>query len=361
MTMRRTPMPQHGFSIVELMIAMTLGLFLLAGLTLIFVNSSRTNKEMAKTAQQIENGRYAIDMLTQDLRLAGFYGHLSTMPTAPASADPCETASTTNMYNALAWHVQGYRAADMSSRPDLSTTTCITKGLLTNANLKVGSDVLVIRRANTSVLATTDVATSNEVYIQATSSQADIQLGNGAVIGTNTAAGAASTLKLKDTVTPAPIRKYHVHVYFVAPCSVGSGTNGICTGSDDTIPTLKRLELTVVGGATAMKLVPLVEGIEHFKVEYGIDNLPSTTNASTRLIGDSSVDSTSTAPADWTTVITTQVYLLARNTEISPGHTDDKTYTLGTQAITAANDRYKRHVYSAEIRLANPAGRREAP
>ena len=316
---------------------------------------------MAKTAQQIENGRYAIDILSQDLRLAGFYGHLSSMPTAPTSADPCETGSTTNMYNALAWHVQGYRAADMSSRPDLTSTSCVTKGLLVNSNLKVGSDVLVVRRANTAVLATTDTAISNEIYIQATSTQAEIQTGNGSVIGNNKASGAVSTLMLKDTVTAAPIRKYHVHVYFVAPCSVGSGTNGVCSTSDDSIPTLKRLELTSVGGVTAMKLVPLVEGIEHFKVEYGIDNLPATTNATTQLIGDSSVDSTTATPADWTTVITTQVYLLARNTERSLGYVDDKSYTLGTQAVTAANDAYKRHAYSADIRLTNPAGRREAP
>lgn len=98
-----------GFSLVELMVALTIGLFLLGGLATIFMNSSEANHELQKTAQQIENGRYAIATLSQDLRLAGFYGHFHELPSAPAALpDPCETASTTNLYNALVYPVQGY-------------------------------------------------------------------------------------------------------------------------------------------------------------------------------------------------------------------------------------------------------------
>ena len=75
----------NGFSLVEVMVALTIGLFLLGGLTAIFINSSQANHELQKTAQQIENGRYAIATVSQDLRLAGFYGHLHQMPPAPAA------------------------------------------------------------------------------------------------------------------------------------------------------------------------------------------------------------------------------------------------------------------------------------
>jgi len=51
--MIRTLRSNSGFSLVELMIAMTIGLMLLAGLSLIFVNSSNASREMAKTSQQI--------------------------------------------------------------------------------------------------------------------------------------------------------------------------------------------------------------------------------------------------------------------------------------------------------------------
>jgi type IV pilus assembly protein PilW len=350
-----------GFSMVELLIAVTIGLLLLSGLTVVFVNSSSANRELQKTAQQIENGRYAIDMLSQDIHHAGFYGHLHQIASPAATPDPCEIASTANLLDGLGYGIQGYRAADLITAADITASTCDEKALLVAANMKVGSDVVVVRRASTKVLAAADTATTNEVYLQASGTQAEVQLGNGAVVGTNKASGAASTLFLNNGTTPAPIRKLHVHVYFVAPCSQGSGASGICTATDDATPTLKRLELVSEGGVTKMKLVPLVEGIEYLKIEFGIDNLPAVANAATGLTGDAQVDSYTTAPADWSTVIGAKVYVLARNTDPTPGYTDSKTYVMGTVSVVNPNDRFKRHVYSAEVRMVNPSGRREVP
>lgn len=380
---------QSGLSLVELLVALTIGLLLLSGLTLIFVNSSEANRELQKTAQQIENGRYAIDVISLDLRLAGFYGHYYELPAAPgALPDACEIASAANLQAALALPVQGFRAADLATRPDVSGTTCGdgNKNLLTTANLKPGSDVLVIRRTDTNVLARPGgVATTNEFYLQATGTQADVQIGNGAAIGaSNKANGAVSTLFLNDTTTPAPIRKLHVHVYFVAPCSAGSGSvtvngvaiTGICTGTppEDTIPTLKRLELISQGGNATMRLVPLVEGIEYLKIEYGVDTSPTDVDKDTGLTGDATADSyvdlvtTPLALDDWPKVIAAKIYVLARNTEATSGHVDDKTYVLGpapgvdgVTKVLATNDRFRRHVYTAAVRLMSPSGRRERP
>jgi type IV pilus assembly protein PilW len=171
----------------------------------------------------------------------------------------------------------------------------------------------------------------------------------------------------------APIRKYVVHVYFVAPCSVGSGSAtvngvaipGICQAGDDGIPTLKRLELTAKSGATTMDLVPLVEGIEYMKVEFGIDNLPVAISPVTGLVGDSVVDSYTAAPADFSQVIAAKVYLLARNTLPTSGHVDDKSYVLGSVTVApanyAGNERFRRHAYTASVKLTNVTGRREIP
>jgi type IV pilus assembly protein PilW len=55
-----------------------------------------------------------------------------------------------------------------------------------------------------------------------------------------------------------------------------------------------------------------------------------------------------------------QVYIVARNTEISPAHADDKTYSLGLKGYTAAtNDKYRRHAYASQVRLNNISMRRE--
>ena len=48
---------QTGFSIVELMISITIGLLLLAGLVTLFVNSSDAERESRRASQQIEIGR----------------------------------------------------------------------------------------------------------------------------------------------------------------------------------------------------------------------------------------------------------------------------------------------------------------
>lgn len=366
-----TSMKQAGLSLVELMVALTIGLLLMTGLSIIFVNSSEANRELQKTAQQVENGRYAIDVLSQDLRLAGFYGHYHELAAAPASLpDPCEIANAALLQDALALPVQGYRAADLTTRADISGTTCDDKGLLSSANLSPGSDVLVIRRADTNALIRPGgVATQNDFYVQATGSLVEVQVGDGNPIGTeNKANGTASTWFLNDTTTPAPIRKLHVHVYFVAPCSVGSGTGGVCAAGDDTIPTLKRLELVSAGGSSTMRLVPLVEGIEYLKVEYGVDNSPTDVSIDTGLTGDATADGAYVAtPAtieDWPRVIAAKVYVLARNTEPTAAFTDSKTYQLGPLAPAydpSSNDKYRRHVYTAAVRLMNISGRRERP
>ena len=362
---------ESGLSLVELLIAMTIGLLLLAGLTLIFVNSSEANRELQKIAQQIENGRYATDIITQDLKLAGYYGHLhESLPAPVAMPDPCDMA-TAKIQEALAYPVQGYRASTLATvpdTPDILATAC-GAALLTAANLKAGSDILVVRRAHTVPISTAaGSAVTNEVYIQATGTQVEVQVGSAAKVLNGKASGGASSWWVNSgtpPTIPAPIRKLHTHVYFVAPCSAGGGAGGVCQAGDDTIPTLKRLEL---GVGPAMTIVPLVEGIEHLKIEYGVDNSPATVNPSTGLAGDASVDSYATTPADWAQVIAAKVYILARNTLPTTGYVDDKTYLVGTapgvagtNLVAAPIDNFRRHVFSAAVRLINAAGRREIP
>lgn len=378
MMIRKSPprRAQSGLSLIELMIALTIGLMLLSGLALIFASSSDANRELQKTAAQIENGRYAVDTIVQDLRLAGFYGHLHDFSNIAVPAtippDPCESSNAAELLKDLWFPVQGYRGTIDSAnpasdvRPNIAATSC--GALLTNANLKPGSDILVVRRADTNALAATDVAASNTFYLQATSSAAEVQVGGGLAIGTKKADGVtASTLQLNNGVVPAPsapIRKLHVNVYFVAPCSVGTGANGACTGGagEDKIPTLKRLEMSTVG---TMSIVPLVEGVDYLKFDFGVDTSPNTVSAETGLIGDATVDSYTTTDwlsVDWRTVIAAKIYVLARNTLPTRDYVDNKSYALGSATTAPArNDGYKRHVFSALAWVVNPAGRREIP
>ncbi|MES1262920.1 MAG: prepilin-type N-terminal cleavage/methylation domain-containing protein, partial [Peristeroidobacter soli] len=65
---------QKGFSLVELMVSITIGLILLAGVVSIFVSSRVTFSTNERTARLQENGRVALDLITHDLRSAGYQG-----------------------------------------------------------------------------------------------------------------------------------------------------------------------------------------------------------------------------------------------------------------------------------------------
>ena len=368
----RTFNPIAGFSLIELMVASTIGLLLLAALTTLFVNSSHAQKEQQKSMQQIENGRYAIDLISEDLRLAGFYGQFYTLPPLANAAipmpallpDPCAT-DRTNLLNALPIPVQGF------DDPANSPIAC-----LDNANYLSNTDVLVIRRAST---ATTLLAVANEVYMQSNPTSVDIKIGS-----------LPSSIFNKDGITPALVRKYQVHIYFISPCSVPTGpatanAPATCQATDDggiPIPTLKRLELTA--GPT-MSIVPLAEGIENLQIDYGVDDTPNIPSV-TGFPGDGAPDCYDTDPGSstnsgispaaggcaagnpgsitaWSEVVTAKLYLLARNPQKTPGYFDAKTYNLGLDfpAVGPQNDGYKRHVYEAVVRLNNSSSRREVP
>ena len=85
----------RGFTLVEMMIAVTLGLIVLAALTSFFVRSSQNRRDMENNSRQIENGRYAINALRDDIALAGFYADMtqpsSTIWNVPV---PCQTDPT---------------------------------------------------------------------------------------------------------------------------------------------------------------------------------------------------------------------------------------------------------------------------
>lgn len=320
---------QRGVSIVELMVGLTIGILLLAALTALLVNNTNARTELDRTMQQIENGRYASQLVATELRHAGYYGDGMTVGNPPAvEPDPCLT-TLADLKAALPVAVQGY------SQPAASPLTC-----LDNANFKAGTDILVVRRALTSAVPAASLDPQS-VYLQTVGTKYEIDLGSNA---------ANFSLKTKSGDF-APIRPYSVQIYFVSPCAHPANGGSVCTGASDDggfpRPTLKRMELTAGGWVTS----PLVEGIDQLVLEYGID----TDNDG----GPNLFTATPATVADWANVVTIRMHILARNTRATPGHKDEKTYNLGTLVVGPLNDQYRRHVYSETVRLMNVSGRRE--
>ena len=69
---------KNGFTLVELMVAMTLGLLIVLGVIQVMMSnqiSYRTNDELSRIQ---ENGRFALDLLANDIRMAGYQGQVNT-------------------------------------------------------------------------------------------------------------------------------------------------------------------------------------------------------------------------------------------------------------------------------------------
>jgi prepilin-type N-terminal cleavage/methylation domain-containing protein len=142
-----------GFTLVELMIAMTISLLLLAGLVGLFVNMSRSSNEMAKTNSLIENGRYALQLIQEDLVHAGYWGGFvpefdnlaseyvpGDVPTGVP--DPCEAYAAwdgTYRNNLIGITVQAYETLPAGA------------GCVSPVAQRADTDVLVLRHAETCI------------------------------------------------------------------------------------------------------------------------------------------------------------------------------------------------------------------
>lgn len=67
-------MNTRGFSLTELLVAMVIGLILLGGLVTLMVNSKKNYSQQDYSARLQESARFAMDFLSYDIRMAGFYG-----------------------------------------------------------------------------------------------------------------------------------------------------------------------------------------------------------------------------------------------------------------------------------------------
>ncbi len=70
----RQHLKQRGFSLVELMIGLTIGLFILLGVVLVYVSSARTSVTTEALSRVQESGRFGIFFLARDIRSSGFKG-----------------------------------------------------------------------------------------------------------------------------------------------------------------------------------------------------------------------------------------------------------------------------------------------
>jgi type IV pilus assembly protein PilW len=337
---------------------------------------------MVKTNSQIENARFAMQFLRNDIVHAGFwdsyvpdFDNLSLLGSPgdyPALIpDPCKDyASWDDDYvNALL----GIPVQVYSGVPG----TC---GIIVDK--LANTDVLVVRHANTcepGVGFCDDTGTpAGQLYFQTANCEDEVD--------ERYSLDPNSPL-MDRTCTPgvlAPRRKFVQSIYYIRDWANENSPK-------DGIPTLVRSQF---GGSLAQQTaVALVEGIERFRIEVGIDSMsepytgfpngtPSDPNEiawldpdlweTAKNRGDGIPDiyqhcpTTACSVGQLANVVAVKLYVLARANEATAGYVDTKSYKLGSAAAVpasglAAGVGFKRHVFSTTVRLNNISGRRETP
>ncbi|MDE2584620.1 MAG: PilW family protein [Betaproteobacteria bacterium] len=343
----RSSQNQKGLSLVELMIAVTIGLIILATLTVVFSNGSNARRELEKSGSMLENGHYALAMLNDDLSQAGNYGELS-VPTGTTDL-PCSTA-VSDWAASLAIPVHGSNQGDLS-------IPCVSR--------KANTDAIFIQRASTCIAGTAGCAAmvANAAYLQVSGCGDEylttpfvlaINSGNPYTLKAIQLPGGVGQQPTCQAAGTAPVRYFYRSIYYV-------DSNNI----------LWRLDVNAGSTATPPGTpVQIASNVENMQLEYGIDSS-----------GDGAPDTFSSTPAatDWPNVVGVRISLLVLAGNSTSGYQDAKSYVFGdvcslppgsttcpvpyaanAPIIRSTTDQaYKRHVYTSYVSFINPVGRRE--
>jgi len=367
---------QAGFTLVELMVSIAIGLLLVLAMLVLLTNISRSNSETAKTSKLIESGRAVMLLLETELQHSGYWGgfvpEFDDLMSTAAPADvpsavpnPCAAfpADWTPAYrtNLVGIPIQAYEVPAVVPTPTIPDCGAVV------ANPKARTDVLVVRRAE---LAPTAFSTDHAFF------QVERCGVNRPTPGfVLSHLSAELTLTQRDCATPAELRRFISHIYYVRDYASTVGDN---------IPTLVRSRFARAGlvylhGSPEV----LVEGIEGFRIEVGVDNISRTMavvdyasaiawqdpamqqGAINR--GDGTPDefvrclaSTPCTVDQLMNAVSVKLHVLVRNETATAGYTDSKTYTLGGTTLGPFDDSFKRHLFTQTVRLVNPSSRREA-
>ena len=326
--MHRKLLKQQGFTLVELMIAMLLGLLLTGALLTMLAQARKSFTQDEVFASMQDESRFAIQEFTRDISMAGYIGDILVPEVITFDAsligsmgDDCEDSGGETFAYRLTDSGTGIDTTLMGLDNILAADAVEQFGCLLVGELVEGTDIIAVKHLAGAVTET-----------------ANLDAGD-VVVRYN---GTVGSLFVHPIVSafPAPYedRIYAPAIYFIRNYTDSPG---------DDLPSLCRKVL--VGGAkTNMTTECIAAGIENLQVEYGIDS-----------DGDGSVDGyiSDPTPAETETTISVRVYMLARTTDVDRGYTNDKTYMLSNAVNFEPDDSYRRRVYTTTVSVPNVRNR----
>ena len=339
---------QRGLTLVELLIAVAIGVLLLLGISLLFSQNRQSFRQNEEIARIQENARFAITELSQDIAMAGFFaeivdGAAITVDGSVAGTEDCGPGGAPWLYDFANGLLDGaVRIADQATAADGAAVQarfdCVDA-----ATFRAGTDVIGFRR-------TSGVAAFWEADPDGGISPACVNLripdgvncvnavpGRGIFVREN---GTQAVLYSGAAPSAVPTRpfedwEYTPRIYYVRDVDAGGNA----------IPTLCRMRLdNTVAGPQPLVEDCLVSGVENFQVELGVDT-----------DGDGAANSYVSNPGagDLERAVAVRIYLLMRALQPDVGYTDERQYALGNVVIAARNDRFHRRVYSTTVTMRN--------
>ena len=256
MIARRTTRRPSGFSLIELMIAMVLGLLVAAGIVSIFMSTSSSNRVQTQLARLQEQGRYAITRISSDIASAnGQYCNSSAGPANLGAGGvyvdglraPTVYVPGTTLTNAMSdvttiWGSAGYPASPTATAYPLpsflsmrgydcpATGACTPMDPSASTTIPAGSAAVGSRVVGTSVLTMRYVNPSAGWTLYPAGSATGSTL-------TTDGSGAITQINLNPTGSEPTITNIHANdLMLVANCSAGQifGVSG--QGSATLVP-----------------------------------------------------------------------------------------------------------------------------
>ncbi len=347
------PTRQRGLSIVELLIAVTLGLVLTAGLISVFVNSKQGYRVQESRSRMQENARFALDYLSRAVRLADFWGSVSAgnvtvygTPVFGGTGD-CKDAFLINPQEGFRGYEGGATAAvglpagcisnyvadsDVMLVRYADPDSVVTNGdRPTNTNLTSDADELAAEAAK---FANLSASNRHKYFLRVLAGR------NAGVFAINDLTTVLTALPFV-SISPGAVLnyRYKAEAYYLGnfdPAPPGG-------------PTTPALYFTR-NRANDIEATPLVEGIEMMQLEYGLD-----TNAD--LVADRYLAAASIAAANWRQVVAVRISLIVRG-DAPDNFTDDSTYAMAggytyTPPTTGNARRFQRLQIVKEVQIRN--------
>ncbi|NOT65753.1 MAG: hypothetical protein HOP06_06990 [Methylotenera sp.] len=324
-----------GFSLVELMVSITIGLIIILALTGVLIGNSTNSKTNERSSELQGNGRFALDHLKREIRHAGYRGNSWAEPNIPTTTiTPITNECLTTGAAAGAFVTNIRQGIWGSNNSNPFSANCLAAG-------RLRGDVLVIRRVGFAPLSGN--STTNMLYFRSSYSVGEVFRGTGAAatVGAPAISG-----------TPQADFVLQEFIYFI--------------GSDDynaTVPALRRITLKGNGedcNGTTLSAVTMcnemvISGIEHMHVQYGrLDTASNTRYYAGADIGGSSSDSPTTLTSyAWDDVNSARVWLIARSANIEKGYSNTNSYVMGDLTYGPVSDGFRRQLFTTVVQLRN--------